>query len=193
MDKLEVVGWRWTDRDRTFGNRSIASTVKPIEHEWVIDLQPRTPQAPAQAEIDRLLKRIAELEAAIRGCEELSALGLNGNQLAIDVAKDMAKEWEKEKARALAAEAEIDRLRGEVERLRIHLKRSGANLAAAISLLRAAFNQKKPPNMVVSSDKMFGEMLSGYETVLDVVRATLKDTPMTDLTEIKRPTKDTYD
>lgn len=182
MDKLEVVARAHVtlNDDGLYADLEVLNGEDMQADHSPVDL---TLHAPAQAEIDRLRERVAELE---RDHSELS----DGVVAVISIERAQAI---RETARALAAEAEIDRLRGEVERLRIHLKRSGANLAAAISLLRAAFNQKKPPNMVVSSDKMFGEMLSGYETVLDVVRATLKDTPMTDLTEIKRPTKDTYD
>lgn len=98
MDKLEVVAWRWTYRDRVFGGRSTASTVKPVEHERVIDLQPLTPLAPAQEEIERLTRERDEWERAAG--------------FAVDKANEYASHAEAERRRALAAEAQVERMRG---------------------------------------------------------------------------------
>lgn len=69
--------------------------------------------------------------------------------------------------RNLATEAadEIERLSGG--------NGVAASLAAAISILERAAKEKKPPQKVVASDKMFGVMLSDYKKSLAVFRAAI--------------------
>ena len=48
-----------------------------------------------------------------------------------------------------------------------------AHLAAAVSLLERAYKEKKPPNKIVASDRMFKQMLKDYEDCLARARKVL--------------------
>lgn len=49
-----------------------------------------------------------------------------------------------------------------------------ASLAATISILERAFEEKKPPNKVVGSDTMFRQMLIDYNRALETARVSLR-------------------
>lgn len=46
-----------------------------------------------------------------------------------------------------------------------------ASLVASVSILKDAREQKKAPNMVVGSDKMFDQMIVDFEKTMDRARA----------------------
>lgn len=107
MDNLEVVAWRisWIGLTgkRCFESFTDRKAAEAATFEGcAVEPEPLTPLAPAQEEIERLRARVLELERAKWDVKHVDTMN---DMVAMGMARDDAE------ARALAAEAQVDRMR----------------------------------------------------------------------------------